>query len=209
MAIREVDLGKVRGDINDSQATFTQSETRTNIVSGEKGSVIFGKIKKWFADLGTAAFCTVANNATTTAANTVLDGRMGKTLQTGIDTLNNYRGGMSFSTQRLPDVTEEYSSNNILYHNGKILYPENYANATFLIALNSSVTLGKATLYLVMLGTEVTAAGVSIVRLDLSTTSDEVYPKLERTTSGRLYVVWSKTANALIRANTFKLHQPD
>lgn len=88
MAIREVDLGKVRGDINDSQATFTQSETRTNIVSGEKGSVIFGKIKKWFADLGTAAFCSVVNNATTTAANTVLDGRMGKALQTGIDELN-------------------------------------------------------------------------------------------------------------------------
>lgn len=88
MAIREVDLGKVRGDINDSQATFTQSETRTNIVSGEKGSVIFGKIKKWFADLGAAAFCSVANNATTTAANTVLDGRMGKTLQNGIDILN-------------------------------------------------------------------------------------------------------------------------
>lgn len=89
MAIKEVDLGNVRGDINDSQATFTQANTRTNIESGEKGSVIFGKIKKWFADLGTAAFCSVANNTTTTTGNTVLDGRMGKTLQTGIDNLGN------------------------------------------------------------------------------------------------------------------------
>ena len=88
MAIREVDLGKVRGDINDSQAIFTQASTRSNIASGETGSTIFGKIKKWFADLGAAAFCSVVNNATTTAANTVLDGRMGKTLQNGIDSLN-------------------------------------------------------------------------------------------------------------------------
>ena len=77
MAIREVDLGNVRGDINDSQATFTQASTRSNIASGETGATIFGKIKKWFADLGAAAFCSVVNNATTTAANTVLDGRMG------------------------------------------------------------------------------------------------------------------------------------
>lgn len=110
MAIREVDLGKVRGDINDSQATFTQSETRTNIVSGEKGSVIFGKIKKWFADLGTAAFCTVANNATTTAANTVLDGRMGKTLQNGIDVINNNLNAANFNLT----VSTYYPTTNVI-----------------------------------------------------------------------------------------------
>lgn len=87
MAIKEVDLGNVRGDINDSQATFTQADARANIESGEKGSVIFGKIKKWFADLGASAFCSVVNNATTATANTVLDGRMGKALQGGIDAL--------------------------------------------------------------------------------------------------------------------------
>lgn len=76
------------GNINTSIATFSQTSTRANIESGETGNTIFGKIKKWFADLGTAAFCAVVNNATTTAANTVLDGRMGKTLQDGIDSLN-------------------------------------------------------------------------------------------------------------------------
>lgn len=113
--------------------------------------------------------------------------------------------GLSFTTQRLPDVTGEYNANNILYHNGKLLYPENYANTTFLIALNSSSTLGKAALYMAMLGTESTAAGVSIVRLDSSAAASELYPKLERTTSGRLYVVWSKDSTALIRANIFRL----
>lgn len=88
MAIKEVDLGNVRGDINDSVATFTEATTRANIASGETGKTIFGKIKKWFADMTISAFSTVVNNATTTVANTVLDGRMGKILQDKIDELN-------------------------------------------------------------------------------------------------------------------------
>lgn len=88
MATKEVDLGMVRGDINDSVATFAQASSRSNINSGETGKTIFGKIKKWFADMGSAAFCAVVNNATTTATNTVLDGRMGKTLGDRIDELN-------------------------------------------------------------------------------------------------------------------------
>lgn len=46
----------VNKSINDMTPTFTQASSRTNIVSGEKLSVIFGKIKKWFADLKTVAF---------------------------------------------------------------------------------------------------------------------------------------------------------
>ena len=41
---------------NDQVPTFTQESTRTNIVSGEKLSVLFGKIMKWFSDLKTVAF---------------------------------------------------------------------------------------------------------------------------------------------------------
>lgn len=41
---------------NDQVPTFTQASTRTNIVSGEKLPVLFGKIMKWFADLKTIAF---------------------------------------------------------------------------------------------------------------------------------------------------------
>lgn len=44
------------GNGSDVTAAFTQAETRTNIATGEKLSVLFGKIKKWFADLGSAAF---------------------------------------------------------------------------------------------------------------------------------------------------------
>lgn len=43
-------------DVNDIAPTFLQAETRENINSGEKLPVIFGKIKKFFADLKTVAF---------------------------------------------------------------------------------------------------------------------------------------------------------
>ena len=74
----------------DGSATipFTQAATRENIKSGENLKTVLGKISKWFADLKASAFCTVVNNATTTVENTVLDGRMGRTLQDQITILN-------------------------------------------------------------------------------------------------------------------------
>lgn len=44
-------------------------------------------LKTRLSQLGTAANCSVVNNATTTVANTVLDGRMGKTLNDKIDSV--------------------------------------------------------------------------------------------------------------------------
>ena len=44
------------GDGSNVKATFTEAEERENIATGEKLSVLFGKIAKWLADLGTLAF---------------------------------------------------------------------------------------------------------------------------------------------------------
>lgn len=44
------------GDGSNVTAAFTKATTRSNIATGEKLSVLFGKIAKWFADLGTLAF---------------------------------------------------------------------------------------------------------------------------------------------------------
>lgn len=50
-------LDKVSNVTIDNQIPiFTQASSRTNISSGEKMSVLFGKIMKWFADLKTVAF---------------------------------------------------------------------------------------------------------------------------------------------------------
>lgn len=44
------------GDGSNVTAAFTAATTRANIATGEKLSVLFGKIAKWFADLGSLAF---------------------------------------------------------------------------------------------------------------------------------------------------------
>ncbi len=53
----EIGLGNVPNvSTNDQTPSFIQATERTNITSGEKVSVIFGKIKKWLFDLKTVAF---------------------------------------------------------------------------------------------------------------------------------------------------------
>lgn len=44
------------GDGSNVTAAFAAASTRANIATGEKLSVLFGKIAKWFADLGSLAF---------------------------------------------------------------------------------------------------------------------------------------------------------
>ena len=44
------------GDGKDVTVTFNKASERTNIGTGEKLSVLFGKIKKWFSDLKAVAF---------------------------------------------------------------------------------------------------------------------------------------------------------
>lgn len=58
-AAKKVDIsGKLDKTGNGSNVTaaFTAATTRANIATGEKLSVLFGKIAKWFADLGALAF---------------------------------------------------------------------------------------------------------------------------------------------------------
>ena len=69
--------GKV--DAN-TQMQFETASKRENIASNEKMNTILGKIAKWFADLGTAAFKGVSNALTQTAEGYVLDARQGKVL---------------------------------------------------------------------------------------------------------------------------------
>lgn len=76
------------GDISDTTVTFANATTRANLVSGEKVSVGFGKIKKWFADLKSFAFKDLVNNLTTTTTGSALDASQGKILNDKYDELN-------------------------------------------------------------------------------------------------------------------------
>lgn len=61
-----IDAGKLGtgGDGSNVTAAFSAASSRANIATGEKLSVIFGKIAKWFSDLGTAAFRAATNAIT-------------------------------------------------------------------------------------------------------------------------------------------------
>ena len=62
------------GDGSNVTATFTAASTRANIATGEKLSVLFGKIAKWFSDLGSLAFkSTVAKSDLASDVQTSLD----------------------------------------------------------------------------------------------------------------------------------------
>ena len=52
------DIGALasEGNAKDATVTFTQAAARANVASGDKMSILFGKIAKWFTDLKTVAF---------------------------------------------------------------------------------------------------------------------------------------------------------
>ena len=59
---------------------FTQATSRTNIASGNTIPTILGKIMKYFTDLKSHAFNSLANNLTTTTTGYALDATQGKAL---------------------------------------------------------------------------------------------------------------------------------
>ena len=83
----------------DSVAEFSPAVNRENIRSGETYRVIFGKIMKYFSEVGNAAYVGLANNCTTTIAGFALDARQGKELMDRINELNRDLN------QRFPDGT--------------------------------------------------------------------------------------------------------
>lgn len=83
------------GNISDTTVTFAATTTRANLVSGEKVSVGFGKIKKWFADLKSFAFKDLVNNLTTSTTGSALDASQGKILNDKYDELNQSLGDLS------------------------------------------------------------------------------------------------------------------
>lgn len=82
------------GNISDTTVTFAATTTRANLVSGEKVSVGFGKIKKWFADLKSFAFKDLANNLTTSTTGNALDASQGKILNDKYGELNQSLGNL-------------------------------------------------------------------------------------------------------------------
>lgn len=120
MAINNVDMQDYEGNSYwtmanpDSISEFTKATTRTNIASGDTHRTIFGKICKFFADLGTSAFSGLANNLTTTAAGYGMDARQGPVIQQKFDQINS---NISEVNQNLASGQIEFS-----FQDGKGVY---------------------------------------------------------------------------------------
>lgn len=82
----------------ESTVSFSQSSERTNIEATDNVKGIFGKVKKWFADLKPHAFSNPTNNLLATEPGTPLDAVQGKVLG---DKLGSY----SFNTSVIDSNT--------------------------------------------------------------------------------------------------------
>ncbi len=72
------------GDASNTTNTFTQATTKANLSTGEKTSISFGKLMKWFADLKSAAWAAISTTASDFAANgTASPGSTGKVADAG------------------------------------------------------------------------------------------------------------------------------
>lgn len=94
----EVISGKLgtSGDGSNVTAAFTAATTRAQLTTGEKLSVLFGKIAKWFADLGSLAFkSTVAKSDLAADVQTSL-GKADTALQSApVTSVNGQTGAVS------------------------------------------------------------------------------------------------------------------
>ena len=111
----QVGLGNVPNvSTNDQTPTFSQASSRANIASGEKLSVIFGKIMKYFADLKTVAFTGSYNDLSNKPTIPSAYKHPSYTARTGVPTANQTPGfGGTFTvTQPVSDATGHITAMN-------------------------------------------------------------------------------------------------
>lgn len=80
------DAANKAGDLSEGKVFTSIASSRSVPNSGETLAVIISKIMRYLSDLGNAAYCNVANNDTTTAANYVADARRVTQLRTDFNT---------------------------------------------------------------------------------------------------------------------------
>lgn len=119
------------------EPVFTEARTRENVTNGDKVPVLWGKVKKWFADLGTAAFCKVVNNLTTAVDGGVLDARQGKELNDALVKLNKLMGSADISGIGNGTVTGALLTLNSKALPGKLKTLSNGESYSFSISHNS------------------------------------------------------------------------
>lgn len=87
-------------DISDTTVAFTEAESRVNVASGEKMSVLFAKVKKWLSDLKPHAFFVPVNDLTSTDSSLALAATQGNALRENIESLQNELGELGTAVNR-------------------------------------------------------------------------------------------------------------
>lgn len=100
------------GDGSNVTAAFTATSTRANIVTGEKLSVLFGKVAKWLSDLGSLAFkATVAKSDLASDVQTSL-GKADSALQSApVTSVNGQTGAVKVNVPTVPSTTSLIKGN--------------------------------------------------------------------------------------------------
>lgn len=114
-AAKKVDIsGKLdkTGDGSNVTAAFTAASTRANIATGEKLSVLFGKIAKWFSDLGSLAFkSTVAKSDLAGDVQTSLDKANSALQSAPVTSVNGKTGAVTVNVPSVPSTTSLIKGN--------------------------------------------------------------------------------------------------
>lgn len=107
------------GDGSNVTATFSTASSRANISTGEKLSVMFGKIAKWLNDLGTAAFKN-ATNAVTQGSTDLVESGAVKTYVDGSYTIAGQRSGTTLGTKATAEGNNTIASGNYSHAEGQM-----------------------------------------------------------------------------------------
>lgn len=144
-AVAGTDYVDPNGDGSNVTAAFTAASTRANIATGEKLSVLFGKIKKWLADLGSLAFkSTVAKSDLTSDVQTSL-GKADSALQS-VSKSDVGLGNVANERQYSPENPPPYPVTSVNGKTGAVTVPSvNVPSTTSLIKGNGSGGLVAAT----------------------------------------------------------------
>ena len=105
------------GDGSNVTAKFSAATTRTNIATGEKLSVLFGKVAKWFTDLGSLAFkSTVAKSDLANDVQTSLDKADSALQSAPVTSVNSKTGAVNLAKGDVGlgnvDNVKQYSASN-------------------------------------------------------------------------------------------------
>ena len=100
------------GDGSNVTAAFTAASTRANIATGEKLSVLFGKIAKWFADFGSLAFKNKVSKSDLTSDVQTSLGKADSALQSApVTSVNGQIGDVEISADNVLIVTANTNTN--------------------------------------------------------------------------------------------------